>query len=610
MASEFLYYVRHVEKGWVIDDAVTPVIYHTAIPPYTIPTDLPFTAHDKIDVLDKEFEEGELEKAGLELFQVIRDVFEDAKTMDFVIEVLCDEFYIGQIRILETGVMVSVEPDVDVKNNTRIKTLGSFLAEYVVPLTLKKAADISKGLIAGIPTSKEASMIKGDEDSETEALIDWINNNTKASIIKPKETLEDYVCGFELKEELKEIKDFFENAEVYEKAGVSTPRGVLFKGLPGTGKTYAARCVAGSVDCHFMSCTASSLQGSYIGSGAANIRDVFKGAKMLREKTDKGVIIFIDEIDSFGSRENRGGGDSGESDRTLNQMLAEMSGFEDDPGIMVMAATNFHERLDSALMRSGRFSRQITISLPEFIERKHMVEYYFNKLNMKYVGTDTDEITSLTENLTPADIKEITNESAILSIRQKLSNITLENINEAINKVITKNIRTADGKLDLKLVAAHEAGHVLMERIRFNTIPIKVTNYAYGDAGGFTQSGYKKTGLKTAEDLKSEVLVLLGGRAAEHTICGKVTTGASNDYFKASKIVRSMYKDYHFETYDPEKLDKLVIYKLQEYYKEACEIFYDSENEDILKEITDELSKKRILYARDILALTPRMLKF
>ena len=246
-----------------------------------------------------------------------------------------------------------------------------------------------------------------------------------------------------------------------------------------------------------MTCTASALQGQYIGSGAENIRAIFKGAKLLAEKSKKGVILFIDELDSFGDRQNRSGGAGGEEDRTLNQLLAEMSGFTETENIMVLAATNFPERLDSALMRSGRFGRQITIDYPDDFERLNMVKYYFDKIKIPLEKTvSKDDIASLTKGLTPADIKEIANESGILTIRQHQTEISLDNINEAVNKVITKNIRHPDKSTEeLELVTAHECGHVLAEVIYNNSVPIKVTNYAYGNAGGFTQSAEVLSGI-------------------------------------------------------------------------------------------------------------------
>lgn len=445
-------------------------------------------------------------------------------------------------------------------------------------------------------TADNASASTNDIDN----LIAEIQQRTKADVVKPKETLKDYVCDSTLKEELLEIKDFFEKENEYKSRNIEIPKGILFKGKPGTGKTYAARCIAGDVDCYFMICTASSLQGQYIGSGAQNIKDLFKAAKLLRENTKKGVIVFIDELDSLGSREHRSGSSSGEEDRTLNQLLAELSGFESSEGIMVMGATNYPDRIDDALMRAGRFSRQITIRPPEAVERQHLVTYYFNKINMKVVGTDYAEISELTKGLTPADIKEIANESAILAVRYSKPDITIDYINEAINKVITKNIRTPDGKLDTHLVAAHEAGHVVAAYIYNNSIAIKVTNYSYGDAGGFTQPADSLEGLVTADRILNEVKELLAGRAAESVICKKVTTGASNDLEKAKRLIKQYYKTYYFEPYTEEKLDQLIQDKIHSLYRMVVADFKQPDTLLKLTKVTDALVNQRVLFTKDL----------
>lgn len=460
-------------------------------------------------------------------------------------------------------------------------------------------ASISKAVGATPPGSTAPT------GTDLDKLCENISQNTKAEIVKPKETLSDYICNDLLKEELDEIKDFFEHSATYKSAGVVIPKGVLFKGPWGTGKTYAARCIAGSVDCYFMTCTASALQGQYIGSGAENIRAIFKGAKLLADKSGKGVILFIDELDSFGDRANRSGGAGGEEDRTLNQLLAEMSGFTETENIMVLAATNFPERLDSALMRSGRFGRQITIDYPDDEERKHMVKYYFDKIKMPInSGITHEDIAALTKGLTPADIKEISNEAGILTIRQSKTEITLNNINEAINKVITKNIRHPDKSIEeLNLVTAHECGHVIAEVLYNNTIPIKVTNYAYGDAGGFTQTAEVLSGILPKKRFINEIKMLLGGRAAEEVICGYITNGASNDLEKAKKLVYSYFKYYNFEKYEVKELDQLVINKIDELYHEVVDDFQIDQNLAILQDLITKLSKERVLYSTNIVGI-------
>ena len=492
-----------------------------------------------------------------------------------------------------------------------IKTFGMFLADYLSTKALSRAAQSATAKYvaangtgpSNTQSNTQSSTVQGQPNSdEVDKLIEAIQNKTKAAIVKPKETLSDYVCNDMLKNELEEIKDFFENRQAYTQAGVKIPKGILFKGVPGTGKTYAARCIAGSVDCYFMTCTASSLQGMYIGSGAENIRQVFEAAKKLNEASNKGVILFIDEIDSFGSRESHSGNSSGEEDRTLNQLLAEMSGFEDSDGIMVLAATNYPERIDDALMRSGRFSRQITIDVPEEVERIGLVRYYFSKVNIP-CEDDCDEATvaAITEGMTPADIAEIANESGIMAIRSKSAEIELGMVNEAINKVITKNIRKPDKSAEFHaLVAAHEAGHVLAEYIFGNSYSIKVTNYSYGDAGGFTQPRHKRESIMTEEQFKSEVMMLLGGRAAEEAIYGTVTTGASEDLARAKRRIKAFYENYHFDTYRAEDLDQCVLDTLQGWYTECLDMLQKPNALATLNVLTARISADRVLYTRDI----------
>lgn len=506
--------------------------------------------------------------------------------------------------------------------NSKITVDNEYLEAitYITDNLVNEYSDIylrvksSSALGKAVSEMKEALGMKSTDltgCSDLDELCEKISNETKAEIVKPKETLTDYVCNDLLRQELEEIKDFFENAKVYKEANIDIPKGILFKGPWGTGKTYAARCIAGSVDCYFMTCTASALQGMYIGSGAENIRNIFKGAKLLAEKSKKGVIIFIDELDSFGNRESHSGGASGEEDRTLNQLLAEMSGFTDDTDILVLAATNFAERLDSALMRSGRFGRQITIDYPDDIERTKLIEYYFGKIKLPLQSSVSyEDISALTQGLTPADIKEIANESGILTIRIKGTEITLDTINEAINKVITKNIRHPDKDTEtLDLVTAHECGHVLAEIYYNKTIPVKVTNYAYGDTGGFTQSGDKLSGIIPKQRFINEIKILLGGRAAEEVVCGYITNGASNDLEKAKNLMKAYFKYYNFENYKVSELDQIILDRISEIYTEVLEDFHKPEIYTTLTNLICELTKTRVLYTSDIAIITNKFLK-
>lgn len=493
--------------------------------------------------------------------------------------------------------------------------VANTLKEYLMTTALKLAMAKVSGLATAptVTSATSASTIATHptvSSAELDKLVEAIKAKTKADIVKPKETLADYVCDDILMAELVEVKSFFEDAGTYTAAGIKLPKGILFKGVPGTGKTYAARCIAGSTECWFMTCTASALQGQYIGSGAENIRNIFNGAKTLKEQSGKGVIIFLDELDSFGSRDSHNGSASGEEDRTLNQLLAEMSGFEDVEGIMVLGATNYPDRLDDALLRSGRFSRQISINLPDDYERAELVQYYFGKIKLPLAADcDVDDITALTKSLSPADICEIANEAGILTIREKGAEISLRTVNEAINKVITKNIRKPDKSPEFaRTVAIHECGHVLAEVWWSQRYPVKVTNFSYGDAGGFTQPGGRNEGIVDKIQYKAEVMGLLGGRAAEQVLCADVSTGASEDLDRAKRMIRKYYAVYHFEPYEVKDLDQRVHDTLVVWCEECVREFNSPELRKVLESMTAELSAKRVLYTKDIAAIAGHLI--
>lgn len=509
------------------------------------------------------------------------------------------------LHIDDTRIAIALHESCDAVTIKAVREVCSELSAYLMAKSLELAMGIATGTATPVADADETSATATSATASTsdlDAIVEKVKKQSKADIVKPTETLADYVCSDSLKEELLEVKNFFENASVYKSAGIRIPKGILFKGVPGTGKTYAARCIAGDVDCYFMTCTASSLQGMYIGSGAENIRNVFEGAKTLQKASGKGVIIFFDELDSLGSRTSHNGSASGEEDRTLNQLLAELSGFEDAEGIMVLGATNYPERIDDALMRSGRFSRQITIEIPEEDERRSLVEYYFKKLTIRIDPDCTvEDITALTKGLTPADISEIVNEAGILAIRAKRDTLYIADVNEAINKVITKNIRKPDKDADFhKAVAVHEIGHVVAEYLYSDSLSIKVTNYSYGDAGGFTQPGDKSHGLISDDEYKAKIIGLLGGRAAEKAVLGYVTTGASEDFDRAKKMIKNYYERYHFSSYTHANLDQEVLNTLNAWYEHCIATFTDANVVPLIHELTAQLCKDRVLYAKDI----------
>jgi ATP-dependent 26S proteasome regulatory subunit len=519
----------------------------------------------------------------------------------------------GTLEMDNEGLKVFVNPKASEDTHRGLRRLAEEINDYVSSAVLTLITREASGTSLSEETANTdtaASATHGGSVSENiDNIIEDIRKHTKADIVKPKETLADYVCDSTLKDELEEIKNFFENESVYKSLGIKLPKGILFKGIPGTGKTYAARCIAGSVDCWFMSCTASALQGMYVGSGAENIRLVFKGAKTLKEVSKKGVIVFIDEIDSFGSRDSHNGNAGGEEDRTLNQLLAEMSGFEDEDGIMVLAATNYPERLDDALMRSGRFSRQITIERPDEAARRNLIEHYFSKIKLPLHDTDFDEICSLTTGFTPADIQEVSNESAILAVRKHESYINLDAVNEAVNKVITKNIRKPD-KLNMpETVAVHEIGHVVAEAIYLNSVSLKVTNFSYGSAGGFTQPAKLMEGLITQSQLKGYVMTLLGGRVTEQ-MYGEASTGASDDLSRAKKQIRAYFERYHFEPYEVKELEQLVEDTMYTWLNELYVKFEEPDVKTVIHNLVHALKLKRVLYKSDIAAAVSTLITF
>jgi cell division protease FtsH len=259
--------------------------------------------------------------------------------------------------------------------------------------------------------------------------------------------------------------------------------------------------------------------------------------------------------------------------------------------------------MEAAMMRSGRFGRQITIDYPNEEEREAMIKHYFGKKTLPMGSATIADVVALTANMTPADIKEVANESAILTLRSKKSSIGIDEINEAINKVITKNIRHPDrDSAFVRLVSVHESGHALAEVLWLGTIPVKMTSYSYGDAGGFTQPSSIMKGIVTADRMIREIRTLLGGRAAEKVMFDHVSTGASDDLSKAKRIMRSYYETYMFEPYDKSKLDQIVLDRITLIFDEVVQAF--RQNMDELNALSDALCAKRVMYSDDISTIT------
>ncbi|XP_078442615.1 ATP-dependent zinc metalloprotease FTSH 1, chloroplastic-like [Wolffia australiana] len=344
--------------------------------------------------------------------------------------------------------------------------------------------------------------------------------------------------------ELQEVVDFLKNPDKYTALGAKIPKGCLLVGPPGTGKTLLARAVAGEAGVPFFSCAASEFVELFVGVGASRVRDLFDKAKAKAP-----CIVFIDEIDAVGRQRGAGlGGGNDEREQTINQLLTEMDGFSGNSGVIVLAATNRPDVLDSALLRPGRFDRQVTVDRPDVAGRVRILEVHSRG---KALGKDVDfeKIARRTPGFTGADLQNLMNEAAILAARRNLKEISKDEIADALERIIAgpekKNAVVSEDKR--KLVAYHEAGHALVGALMPEYDPVaKISIVPRGQAGGLTffapSEERLESGLYSRSYLENQMAVALGGRVAEEVIFGKekVTTGASNDFMQVSRVARQM----------------------------------------------------------------------
>ena len=360
---------------------------------------------------------------------------------------------------------------------------------------------------------------------------------------KEKVTFKDVAGLEEEKVELYEIVDFLKNPAKYARMGARIPRGVLLVGPPGTGKTYISRAVAGEAGVPFFSISGSEFLEMFVGVGASRVRDLFDVAKK-----NAPCIVFIDEIDAVGRKRGSGlGGGHDEREQTLNQLLVEMDGFEKNEGIIMMAATNRPDILDDALLRPGRFDRRVTIGLPDVKGREEILNIHTKDKPMA-ADVDIKNIAKRTPGFTPADLENLVNEAAILSARHGQSSITKSILEEASIKVLagpekTSTVITPDEK---KLVSFHEAGHAIVTKSLPDTDPVQmVTIVPRGSAGGFTYTvPEEEKYYYTKSKMINEIIILLAGRAAEELKLEDISTGASNDIERATKIAHAMVSKY------------------------------------------------------------------
>ncbi len=428
---------------------------------------------------------------------------------------------------------------------------------------------------------------------------------------KVKTTFKDVAGIDEEKKELEEIVDFLKNGDKYLKLGAKIPKGVLLVGPPGTGKTLMAKAVAGEAGVPFFSISGSDFVEMFVGVGASRVRDLFDQAKKHQP-----CIIFIDEIDAVGRQRGAGmGGGHDEREQTLNQLLVEMDGFDENVNIIVIAATNRPDILDNALLRPGRFDRQIVINRPDILGREQILKVHAK--NKPLAGdVDLKTLAKRTPGFTGADLQNLLNEAALLAARYNRKDINMENLEEAIDKVIAgpekkSRIITDEEKEN---TAYHEVGHALLAKLLKNTDPLhKVSIIPRGMALGVTMTLPEKDHLTYKKSqLLDRITMTLGGRVAEEIVYGpdNITTGASNDLEKVTQTARNMVTTYGMS----EKMGNMQYGKSQEHIFLGRDFGHSNDfSDEIAAEIDKEVKKivdERYAIAKQLLTENRDMLEY
>ena len=363
-------------------------------------------------------------------------------------------------------------------------------------------------------------------------------------------TFKDVAGLEEEKEEMVELVDFLKNPKKYVEMGARIPKGVLLVGAPGTGKTLLARAVAGEANVPFYTISGSDFVEMFVGVGASRVRDMFKTAKQSAP-----CIVFIDEIDAVGRQRGAGlGGGHDEREQTLNQLLVEMDGFSGNSGIIVMAATNRSDVLDPALLRPGRFDRQITINNPDLMAREEILKVHCrNKRLSKRINLS--DVARRTPGFSGADLENLLNEAALLAARENCKEIKIYHVDEAIDRVMMGPAKKSKkyNEREKALVAYHEAGHAVIGiKLKHASVVQKVTIVPRGQAGGYNlMTPTEETFLETKNTLTAQITGLLAGRIAETLVFGEMSTGAHNDFQRATAIARAMVTEYGMSDLGP-----------------------------------------------------------
>ena len=410
----------------------------------------------------------------------------------------------------------------------RANPMLSFLISWVLPIVLFA--------LLGYYMNKKLMQRAGGPNA-----MSFGKSNAKVYVQSTKGIKFSDVAGEdEAKESLKEIVDYLHNPKKYTEAGASMPKGILLVGPPGTGKTMLAKAVAGEASVPFFSMSGSEFVEMFVGMGASKVRDLFKQAK---EKAP--CIVFIDEIDAIGQKRNAGSiGGNDEREQTLNQLLTEMDGFEENTGVIILAATNRPESLDPALTRPGRFDRRVPVELPDLQGREAILKVHAKKIR---VAPDVDfhTIARMAAGASGAELANIVNEAALRAVRQNRTVVTEADLEESIETVIAgyqkKNAVLSDR--EKLIVSYHEIGHALVAAKQSHSAPVQKITIIPRTSGALGYTMQVDTGEKnllTKEELENKIATLTGGRAAEEVVFGSITTGASNDIEQATKLARAM----------------------------------------------------------------------
>ena len=434
--------------------------------------------------------------------------------------------YVGSDSLAE---LMAAHPDVTYTIDTADSSLMETILVSVVPTLLLV------GVFVYYMNRMSGQQDKTMSFSKTKALT------TEAE--RPKVTFADVAGIDEAVEELQEVRDFLTDPERYHKMGARIPRGVLLVGPPGTGKTLLAKAVAGEAGVPFFSISGSDFVEMFVGVGASRVRDLFKQAKEAAP-----CIVFIDEIDAVGRQRGAGlGGGHDEREQTLNQLLVEMDGFEDNSSVILIAATNRPDILDPALLRPGRFDRRVTVDRPDVVGREKILRVHAGGKPFAD-GVDFERLAKVTPGFTGADLANLMNEAALLAARRHEEKIGPAEVEEAMERVMAgpeRKSRVITEK-ERRVIAFHESGHALVGHVLENSDPIhKISIVSRGQALGYTmQVPEEDHFLETRDGMLDQIAVLLAGRTAEELFCDDITTGASNDLERATKLARTMVTRY------------------------------------------------------------------